>query len=71
MGGSNNPDNLWPQHVTVFERTDPVEPLLCQLMSEGKMRQSEAIETILEVKQHPETAARVAEDLVSRANRPR
>lgn len=46
MGGSNNRDNLWPQHKTVYTITDPMEPLLCQKMSEGKLLQAKAVEYI-------------------------
>lgn len=46
MGGSNDPQNLWPQHVKVYELTDPMEPLLCEKMSMGRLKQSEAIELI-------------------------
>lgn len=46
MGGSNNPDNLWPQHYSVFTITDPMEPLLCNKMAEGKLRQADAVELI-------------------------
>jgi hypothetical protein len=46
MGGSNNRDNLWPQHKTVYTITDPLEPLLCQKMSEGKLLQAKAVEYI-------------------------
>ncbi len=43
MGGSNDVKNLWPQHQRVYELTDPMEPLLCEKMSMGKIKQAEAI----------------------------
>jgi hypothetical protein len=46
MGGSNDPQNLWPQHEKVYQLTDPMEPLLCEKMSMGRLKQSEAIELI-------------------------
>lgn len=55
MGGSNHEENLWPQHKTIYELTDPIEPFLCQLMAQGKMKQLDAVKVILEVKQAPET----------------
>lgn len=45
-GGSNDISNLWPQHRTIYELTDPMEPLLCQRMSEGKLKQRDAIELV-------------------------
>lgn len=46
MGGSNEYDNLWPQHRSVYEITDPMEPLLCEKMKEGRLSQEEAVELI-------------------------
>lgn len=46
MGGSNDVSNLWPQHISVYRQTDPMEPLLCQKMSMGRLKQAEAIELI-------------------------
>ena len=50
MGGSNDRSNLWPQHRTVFEKTDSLEQKLCQKMSGGELKQSEAIELIKHAK---------------------
>jgi hypothetical protein len=44
MGGANERDNLWPQHKTVYALTDPLEPVLCDAMSRGKLLQAKAIE---------------------------
>ena len=46
MGGSNDISNLWPQHKNVYVQTDPMEPLMCQKMSMGRLKQAEAIELI-------------------------
>jgi hypothetical protein len=46
MGGSNEKDNLWPQHVSVYTLTDPMEGLACEKMAEGKLSQDHAIELI-------------------------
>lgn len=67
MGGSNAKTNLWPQHVSVGSLTDPVEPLLCREMEEGRMTQAEAVDKIKEVKANPETGPAVADEL-ERAN---
>lgn len=49
-GGSNDPVNLWPQHKSVYEITDPVEPLICQRMQEGKLSQTDAVKLIMRAK---------------------
>lgn len=49
-GGANSEENLWPQHQSVYIITDPIEPLLCQKMKEGKLLQAEAIRLIIEAK---------------------
>lgn len=46
-GGANDLHNLWPQHKSVYTITDPLEPLICEKMAEGKLRQSDAIAIIL------------------------
>lgn len=50
IGGSNEVTNLWPQHYSVYEITDPVEHLLGQKIAEAKLKQVEAIKLIREVK---------------------
>ncbi|QLY27154.1 HNH endonuclease signature motif containing protein [Bdellovibrio sp. KM01] len=50
MGGSNNIDNLWPQHKSVYEITDSLEQLLCQKMAEGKLLQKDAVRIIVQAK---------------------
>lgn len=49
-GGSNDTVNLWPQHKSVYEITDPVEPLVCQRMLEGKLKQADAVKLIMQAK---------------------
>lgn len=49
-GGANTESNLWPQHKSIYSKTDPVEPLLCQKMLEGKLRQADAVRIIIEAK---------------------
>jgi len=45
-GGGNSPDNLWPQHESVYEITDPMDSLVCQKMARGKLKQAEAVQLI-------------------------
>lgn len=49
-GGSNETSNLWPQHKSVYEITDPVEPLICAKMSAGKLKQVDAVKLIVRAK---------------------
>ena len=46
MGGSNEEDNLWPQHRHVYEVTDPLEQVACEKMAQGKLLQRDAIHLI-------------------------
>ncbi len=50
MGGSNDADNLWPQHETVYAITDVLEGTACEKMAEGKLRQADAVKWIQEAK---------------------
>ena len=50
IGGSNSMNNLWPQHRSVYEITDPIEQLLSEKISQAKIKQEEAIKLIKEVK---------------------
>lgn len=62
-GGSNEADNLWPQHVSVYTITDPLEALICQKMSDGVLSQKDAVDTIRNAKNNlaevPEIISRV------------
>jgi hypothetical protein len=49
-GGSNDPSNLWPQHKSLYEITDQVEPLICAKMAAGRLKQSYAIKLITTAK---------------------
>lgn len=49
-GGSNEQENLWPQHESVYKVTDPMEPLVCEKMAAGRLKQADAIVLIREGK---------------------
>lgn len=49
-GGSNDRDNLWPQHKSVYSITDPLEQVLCEKMATGRLKQADAINLIREAK---------------------
>lgn len=42
-GGSNRPQNLWPQHVSLYTHTDPLEFLACEQLKKGKIKQERAV----------------------------
>ncbi len=50
IGGSNDITNLWPQHRSVYEITDPIETLLFEKISTAKIKQADAIRLVREVK---------------------
>ena len=64
-GGSNSPMNLWPQHKTVYEKTDRLEQLLCDKMSRGQITQSEAMNWILQAKAKPAEAPAMTKKLAA------
>lgn len=43
MGGSNDIENLWPQHQDIYNHSDIIESQLCDLLSQGLLTHSEAI----------------------------
>lgn len=50
IGGSNDQENLWPQHKSVYEYSDRLESHVANLMFEDKIKQAEAIRVIKECK---------------------
>jgi hypothetical protein len=66
LGGSNNSDNLWPQHKVIYENTDPLEPFMCETLAAGKIKQAEAVRILLEIKQRPFDAPEELRKLESR-----
>ncbi|MGZ3796855.1 MAG: hypothetical protein ACXVB1_10835 [Pseudobdellovibrionaceae bacterium] len=50
VGGANDITNLWPQHASVYVITDPLEEAVCVKMAEGKLRQKDAIQIIVQGK---------------------
>ncbi len=49
-GGSNHDNNLWPQHISVFQQTDPLEALGCEKLRNGKITQKQLVQIIKEAK---------------------
>lgn len=50
MGGANNTNNLWPQHVTIYTQTDSLEEAICEKMKDGRMDQAAGVKLIKAVK---------------------
>lgn len=63
MGGSNHSDNLWPQHMSVYQYTDKLEQVACEKMSDGHLSQREAIEYIKRAKANPVQAPRICDQV--------
>lgn len=59
MGGSNDEKNLWPQHKSIYAITDPLEPILCQKMADGRLSQKKAVEYITYGKNHLDEVRRI------------
>lgn len=49
-GGSNEPENLWPQYYTISKITDPLESLGCEVLALGKITQKDLVEIIVNAK---------------------
>lgn len=65
MGGSNNLNNLWPQHKSVYAYTDPLEPLGCQKLAQGRIKQAAVIQLLFQAKQNPALSQKVYQMLKS------
>ena len=66
LGGSNNPDNLWPQHESVYTLTDPVEFKLCVLIQKGAVSQEDAVDTVRYSKVNLDQVEDISDDLDNR-----
>jgi hypothetical protein len=62
-GGSNNNENLWPQHVSVGVLTDDLEQLGCDKMAKGKITQAKFVLLIKRVKNDLSQASAVRSEL--------
>lgn len=60
-GGSNDVENLWPQHSSVYAITDPLEPELCAKMAKGLLKQQDAIELVIRAKHNLDQAPEIIE----------
>jgi len=62
-GGSNNQDNLWPQHVKLSIITDQIESVGCEKLSKEKITQKELIELVIKAKLDLSLASKILKTL--------
>lgn len=65
IGGSNDKENLWPQHKSVYAYSDPLELQVFELISQAKIKQAEAIRVIKECKLNLDRCAELGDYLKS------
>lgn len=49
-GGSNDEDNLWPQHESLYLQTDQLESLGCEKLKLAKIKQADLVKLIIAAK---------------------
>lgn len=62
-GGSNNKENLWPQHISIANITDSLEKLGCDKMALGKLSQARMVYLIKLVKNNLSQAQAVRNEM--------
>lgn len=62
-GGSNNKENLWPQHISIANVTDSIEQLGCAKMAAGRLSQRNFVKIIMRVKNDLSQASAVMREL--------
>src|SRR5690554_5338504 len=58
-GGSNEADNLWPQHISISQATDPIEALGCEKLAKGYITQRDLVNLIYQAKMNTNLAPNV------------
>ncbi len=64
-GGSNDIENLWPQHQSIYVITDELEALVCEKMKEGRLKQKDAVDYIIRAKNHLDEAPAIIREVES------
>lgn len=64
-GGSNHDDNLWPQHISVYTITDPIEALGCEKLAAGLITQDKLLKLIRLVKNDLSSSDLVKKELLT------
>jgi hypothetical protein len=60
MGGANVVENLWPQHMSVYQYTDILEMEICKELEAGTVSQTVAVKKIKFAKNHIEQLREVS-----------
>lgn len=55
-GGSNEADNLWPQHKSLYIHTDTLESTGCDKLKTGRITQAAVVRLIIEAKRNVSTS---------------
>ncbi len=63
VGGSNQVENLWPQHKSIYAYSDKIESYVSELMRSGKLKQSEAISAVVNCKLELKRCADIESEL--------
>lgn len=58
-GGSNNDNNLWPQHYSIYKITDPLEGLGCEKLKLGLITHKNLVALIKQAKLNLNEAPRI------------
>ena len=64
-GGSNKQNNLWPQHKSVFNVTDPLESVGCEKLKTARITQRDLVQLIQLAKLNLREVPRVLKHLQS------
>lgn len=64
-GGSNELNNLWPQHRSIYEVTDPIESIGCAKLKLGRISQKDLLKMIVDAKRDLSQAREVLRKLES------
>ncbi len=63
VGGSNDVENLWPQHKSIYAYSDKIESYVSELMRSGKLKQVDAINAVVNCKLELKRCAEIESDL--------
>ncbi len=63
IGGSNEVENLWPQHKSVYAYSDKIESYVSELMKSGKLKQADAITAVVDCKLELKRCADIENEL--------
>lgn len=63
VGGSNDVENLWPQHKSIYAYSDKIESYVSELMRSGRIKQTEAIAAVVDCKLELKRCADIESEL--------